>query len=194
MGQGAHAFVSVEEDFSGRGWQRLLGLAQATGLLRAGVLELDARREANLDLFIEQTLGALLGCAIMTAYKVGTRAGLPPESLVLEMYMSGEMETVWQGFRTEGFRRSASAHGPTALYGGMLRTMELLQSDMAERFQRIWEDIESGKFAAKFQRERRLGYPLLKGIQMLAGWFDPMTATERRLESAWKHADMQGKP
>ena len=184
QGRGAHAYVSVEQDRSGRAWARLLGLAHALGALRAGVLELDARGEANLDLFIEQTLGAVLGYAIMTAFKVGAKAGLPPEALAMEMYMSGEMEMVWRGFRTEGFRRSASAHGPTAMYGGLLRTLELMQTDLADRFRRIWEEVQTGQFAAKFQKERRHGYPLLNGIQTLAKWIDPMTATEERLQSA----------
>ena len=183
QGRGAHAYVSVEQDRSGRGGPRLLGLAQALGALRAGVLELDARREANLDLFIEQTLGAVLGYAIMTAFNVGVKAGLPPEALAMEMYMYGEMEMVWRGFRTEGYRRSASAHGPTAMYGGLLRTLELMQTDLADRFRRIWEEIQTGQFAAKLQTERRHGYPLLNGIQTLAKWFDPMTATEKQLQS-----------
>jgi ketol-acid reductoisomerase len=97
--QGFFAYVSVEQDASGKAWSRLLGVAQAMGALRAGALELDARREADLDLFVEQTLGAAVGVAVMSAFNLGMEAGIPPEALVMEMYMSGEMETVFQAFR-----------------------------------------------------------------------------------------------
>jgi len=50
------------------------------GVLRAGALELNARREADLDLFIEQTAGAVFGMAIMSAFAVGVDAGIPPVS------------------------------------------------------------------------------------------------------------------
>src|SRR6185295_15600717 len=71
-----------------------------------------ARKEADLDLLVEQTLGATLGVAILSTFDIGIDAGIPPEAMVLEMYMSEEMETVWRAFRTEGFMRASNAHGP----------------------------------------------------------------------------------
>ena len=47
--------------------------------------------------------------------EVAREAGIPAEALVMEMYMSGEMETVFEGFRRTGFFRAAEDHGPTAL-------------------------------------------------------------------------------
>jgi len=95
-GEGFWACVGVEADRSGRARRRMLGLAEALGALRTGAIELRAADEAALDLFVEQTVGPLLGAAIMTAFEVGREAGLPPEVLVMEMYMSGEMEAVFR--------------------------------------------------------------------------------------------------
>ena len=94
-GGGFWACVGVEADRSGRAQQRMLGLAQALGVLRVGAIEMSATVEATLDLFVEQTVGALLGMALMIAFEVGREAGVPPEALVMEMYMSGEMEAVF---------------------------------------------------------------------------------------------------
>jgi ketol-acid reductoisomerase len=141
QGVGFHAFLSVEQEASGKAWKRLLGLASAVGALRGGAFELNACSEANLDLFIEQTLGAIMGFSIMTAFSVGVDGGLPPEALPLEMYMSGEMEAVWRGFRTEGFQRSAATHGATAQFGGLLRTMQLFRTGVYEQFQKTFEEI-----------------------------------------------------
>lgn len=165
--EGFFAFVSVEQEASGRAWQRLLGIAHAVGVLEAGALELDAHREADLDLFIEQTLGAAIGVAIMSAFTLGVEAGIPPEAMVVEMYMSGEMETVWQAFRKQGFFRASDTHGPTALYGGFLRTMQLLMSDMGTKFKEILEEIQTGQFARQFQAEREAGYPTLSQAQAM---------------------------
>src|SRR5713226_1880401 len=106
-GEGFWGCVGVEADRSGRAQQRMLGLAEALGMLRAGAVEMSATVEASLDLFVEQTVGSLLGMAIMIAFDVGREAGIPPEALVMEMYMSGEMEVVFKAFRESGFLRSS---------------------------------------------------------------------------------------
>ncbi|MFC2023301.1 NAD(P)-binding domain-containing protein [Chloroflexota bacterium] len=181
-GRGYFAYVSVEQEASGRAWSRLLGLAQAAGVLWSGALELDARREADLDLFIEQTLGAAVGVAIMSAFSLGVEAGIPPEALVMEMYMSEEMEAVWRSFREKGFFRASDTHGPTALYGGYLRTMQLMQSDLASNFRETLDGIQSGEFARQFQAERDGGYPTLTLAQQMTAETSPVTEPIVRAE------------
>jgi ketol-acid reductoisomerase len=160
--QGFYAYISVEQDVSSKAWRRLLGLAHGVGVLKAAALELSLSMEADLDLFIEQTLGAVVGLAIMSAYSVGQAASIPVEALAMEMYIDEEMETVWRGFREKGFFRSSLAHGPTAMYGGYLRTMDLMQLNLNPHFSRILDEIRTGKFANQFQEERQAGYPMLK--------------------------------
>lgn len=182
-GEGFVAYVSVERDASGRAWDRLLGLADGVGVLRAGALELSARLEADLDLLVEQTVGAALGVAIMTAFQLGTETGIPPEALVMEMYMSGEMEMVFRSFRTEGFYRASSVHGPTALYGGFLRTLELLQSELPGLFRQTLETIRSGRFAEQFQAEREAGYPMLSQATAMSMDDSPQAQAEARVRA-----------
>src|SRR5262245_56806979 len=142
-GEGFWACVGVEADRSGRARERLLRLAAALGALRVGAIEMDANAEARLDLFVEQTVGVAFGVALMAAFDVGCAAGLPPEALVLEMYMSGEMEAVFRSFRETGFLRSSEDHGPTALFGGILRTLEADRDAVTSRFRKIMDDITS---------------------------------------------------
>jgi ketol-acid reductoisomerase len=180
-GEGFWACINVEADRSGRARTRMLGLAEALGILRAGAIELSAADEATLDLFVEQTIGPLLGAAIMAAFHVGQDAGLPPEALVMEMYMSGEMESVFQGFRELGFLRASEAHGPTALFGGMLRTFDLDPGALANDFRAVVDDIRSGGFARRFQDEARNGYPLLEMARAMIHGASPITEAEHRL-------------
>lgn len=174
-GQGFFAYLSVEQDASGKAWTRLLGLAQAVGILQAGAIGLDARQEAALDLFVEQSLGAIVGVAIMSAFSLGVEAGIPPEAMVMEMYMSGEMESVFRAFRERGFFRASDAHGPTALYGGFLRTMQYMQSELASTFNETLQEIQSGQFARQFQAEREAGYPVLSQAQQMSAESSPFT-------------------
>jgi ketol-acid reductoisomerase len=180
-GEGFWACVGVEADRSGRARERMLGLAAALGALRAGGVEMRAAEEATLDLFVEQTVGPLLGAAIMAAFEVGREAGLPPEVLVLEMYMSGEMETVFRGFRETGFFRASEEHGPTAVFGGMIRTLELDIEGMTARFRAVLEEIRSGAFARRFQDEARNGYPMLEAARMMMHGPSPMADAEDRV-------------
>lgn len=180
-GQGFYAYVSVEQEASGKAWKRLLGLAGATGILRAGALELSASGEADLDLLVEQTVGAAIGVSMMNAFALGVEAGIPEEAMVLEMYMSEEMEMVFRSFRTEGFYQAAKVHGPTALYGGYVRTMELLQSDLSDRFRQTMLNIRSGDFARQFQAERQAGYPMLSIAMGMTMDDSPQAQAEARL-------------
>jgi ketol-acid reductoisomerase len=181
-GEGFFAYVSVEREASdGRAWPRLLGLADAIGVLRAGALELSARQEADIDLFIEQSMGAALGVSIMLAFSLGVEAGIPAEAMVMEMYMSGEMEMVFRSFRQEGFFRASSVHGPTALFGGFLRTTSLMQSDLRDRFQDTLREIHSGDFARQFQAEREAGYPMLSMASAMSTEDSPIALAEAHL-------------
>jgi len=179
--KGFYAYVSVERDASGKAWQRLIGLAEAVGILRAGAFELDARRETLLDLLVEQTLGAALGTAIMHVFSIGEDANIPPEALVMEMYMSEEMEMVWRSFREVGFFSASRVHGPTALYGGFVRTMGLMGSNLDEIFRKTMEEIVSGEFARNFQAEREAGYPLLSQAEAMTMDGHPIAEAEERI-------------
>ena len=180
-GEGFWACVGVEADRSGRARTRMLGLAEALGVLRAGAIETSAVTEATLDLFVEQTLGPLLGTAIMIAFEVGREAGIAPEALVAEMYMSGEMESVFRGFREAGFFRASEDHGPTAVFGGMVRTLEIDREAMAARFRAVLEDIRSGGFARRFQEEAGNGYPLLEMARAMMHGPSPISEAEKSL-------------
>ena len=180
-GQGFWACLGVEADASGRAQQRMLGLADGLGVLRAGGVQMSAKVEATLDLFIEQSVGAVLGMAIMMAFEVAREANIPAEALVLEMYMSGEMEAVFQAFRETGFFRASEDHGPTAVFGGITRSLEMDRESMAERFRHVLEDIKSGGFAQRFQDEARNGYPMLEFARAMMHGGSPMAEAEERI-------------
>lgn len=180
-GEGFWACIGVEADHSGQALRRLLALAEGLGVLRAGAMEMTAKSEAALDLFVEQTVGALLGTAMLIAFDAGTEAGIPAEALAMEMYMSGEMEGVFRSFREAGFLRASEEHGPTALFGGITRTVEMDREAIATSFRTILHDITSGAFARRFQDEAQNGYPMLTVAKEMTRGTSPITDAEDRL-------------
>ena len=180
-GDGFYCFVSVEQDASGKAENRLRALAKCAGALRVGAYVLPAKTEAALDLFIEQTVGPYLGASVINAFEVGTRAGLPAEALALEMYVSGEMSQTWRLFSELGFFRGVRSHGHSASFGGFIRMSEIDMDAMKDSFASILDDIQSGKFATRFQQELAEGSPLLGVIDAMTAGGDPMTEAEEAI-------------
>ena len=167
--KGFLSYVSVEQDATGNAWPTLLAVAKAAGSLRRGALQLSAKQEASLDLFGEQALGPWLGAAILAAFQVGVEAGLPPEGLLLEMYLSGEMSKTFQAMADAGFFRSVYLHGYAAAFGGMTRTMAVDRDVMADSMREAVKDIQSGAFAEELQAEIEAEYPSKPFLDQMLG-------------------------
>ena len=84
-------------------------------------------------------------------------------------------------FREAGFFRSSEDHGPTAVFGGMTRTLEMDREAMLASFRTILEDIKTGGFARRFQDEAKDGYPLLEMARAMMRGDSPITDAEARL-------------
>ncbi len=180
-GRGFPSFVSVEHDATGRGLEILYALAKAIGSLRAGALTISAAQEAKLDLFVEQTVGPDLASAILTAFQVGVESGLPPEALLLELYMSGEMGRTFQAMAELGFFEQVKLHGFAAAYGGMVRFMELDQESRAQNYRRVIKEITEGAFADAVSAEVELGFPSQALLNEMLHGDNPVSQAEQRV-------------
>jgi ketol-acid reductoisomerase len=183
-GKGFHSYVSVEHDATGSARRRLLALAWGVGTLRAGALDVRAADEAVLDLYVEQTVGPLLGAAVLTAFEVGSARGLPPDALVLELYLSGEMGATWEAFAERGFFPGVRLHGHSATFGGFMRLADVDQETLRRRFAETLEDISSGGFARRFQEELAAGSPTKELIDAMVAGDDPLSRAEAEVRAA----------
>jgi ketol-acid reductoisomerase len=192
QGKGFYSYVSVEQDASGRGWPTVLALAKGIGTLRAGAFALSARDEAVLDLFHEQAFGSLLGSTMLLMVEVGQQAGLPPEALVLDYYLSGEMAQTFQTMADLGFYEQSLLHSLTSQYGGMMRTFSLDREPLRQHLQRVMEEILSGAFAQQWAAERLAGYANFEKLRTLARAANPFGPIEERLRAAIAEAQARG--
>jgi len=110
-GQGFWACIGVEADCSGRAQQRMLGLAAGLGVLRAGAIQMSAKMEAGRSTSSWSRPSGPSSDGDHDGFR-GPRATMAfREALVLELYMSGEMEAVFQAFRETGFLRAPKITG-----------------------------------------------------------------------------------
>ena len=193
-GLGFPSFVSVEQDATGNGWRVLCALAKAVGSLRAGAMNVTAVQEAQLDLFVEQTVGPDLASAILTAFQVGVDAGLPAEALLLELYMSGEMAKSFQAMADLGFFQQVKLHGFTAAYGGMIRFMALDRETRSQNYRQVLEEISQGAFADALADEVESGFPSQALLDEMLDGNDPISQAEERVRKGMRLGDSQRLP
>ena len=180
---GFPSFVSLEQDATGRGWPLLCALAKAIGSLQAGAIEVSAAQEAYLDLFVEQTVGPDLASALLSAFQVGVEAGLPPEALVLELYMSGEMGRSLQAMAEAGFFQQAKLHGFTAAYGGMVRFTALDRESRQHGYRQVLKEIQDGAFADALDLEAESGFPSRPLLEEMLDSDNPISRAEQKVRS-----------
>jgi len=182
--RGAASFVNVERDASGNAWPRMLALAKACGALDAGAMVVTADQETQLDLFVEQTVGPDVGAAIMTAFRVGVEAGLPPEALVMELYMSGEMSRCFDAMAEQGFFQQVKLHGNIAAFGGAMRSLEIDRDAIARRYGGVLTEIADGTFARNLAEEAANGFPSKRMIHEMIDADNAMARAEARVRAA----------
>lgn len=164
-GSGFIAFVGVEQDPSGSAMQRCLAIARGIGATHRGALELDARAEAALDLFVEQAIAPALGQVWRDAALVLLEHGIPLEAVLVEFYVSGEVERTYKALREIGYVAQSKLHSQTSHYGTLSRAERFADLDTKQRMSAVLEEITSGAFAKEWAEERAAGYPRLRALE-----------------------------
>lgn len=164
-GSGFIAFVGVERDATGEAWPVVLALARGIGATLRGALEMTFAQEALIDLFVEQGIAPALGKVWREAARALLEAGIPLEAVLVEFYLSGEIERSYKAMREVGSSRQWRLHSMTSQYGTMSRAERFADLDVAERMRAAVEEIRSGAFAAEWAAERAAGYPRFKALR-----------------------------
>ena len=159
-GEGFWACVGVEADRSGRARQRMLGLADALG--RAGVRgRRDDRRARRPPSTSSSSRPS--GPSSEPRSWSPSRSASRPASRPRRSCWRCTCRARWRRCSGASVRPASSApsedHGPTAVFGGITRTLEMDRAEMAARFRAVLEDIRSGAFARRFQKEAEQRLP-----------------------------------
>jgi len=196
-GEGFPSFVGVHQDATGKAKQRMLALAKAVGSTRAGCLEMSLHDEATLDLFTEQAFGPAFGRVMMTAIDTLVEAGYPPEAVLMELYLSGEMAYSFLKIRELGMLKQHELHSHTSQYGTITRSARYTDLDalLKQKMGESLEEIRSGAFAKEWSSDRADKLELLKQVRAMQASL-PMTKWEDEARRAFHIGDAAraGKP
>ncbi len=178
-GEGFPSLVAVHQDASGEALQRTLALAKGIGSTKMGVIMSSFEEETIVDLFSEQ-IGGLY--AIRRCYEALVEAGCTPETVLLELYASGEGIEIARAYRDLGLWEQITLHSRTSQYGQEVTSRLTPDDDNVERqrLRRVIEHIRSGEFAREWESEQENGFPEFDRVrrQNLA---HPMIKAEREL-------------
>ncbi len=180
QGGGYPCLVAVEQDATGRAWQRTLALARAIGGTREGAFESSFREETLIDLFAEQFLWAGIGKLCRLYFETLVEGGCTPQTVATEMYLSGEMVEVAQAMIDEGFFKQLELHSQTSQYGQLSRADVVLGAGIEERARQILAGIRDGDFAREWAQEQSRGKPALAKLKEDA-FAHPLNEIERSL-------------
>ena len=162
--EGFYSFIGVHQDHSKMAKKIVLALAKAIGSTRKGVIETTMEQEAALDLFTEQCFGPAFGQVLMASFQLLLEEGYPPEAILVELYMSGEMSYTWKTIAEEGFIDQMVHHSRTSQYGSLSRGVYYVKfmEPIKEQMKEVFQKIVSGKFAKEWQKEQKKGEKTLK--------------------------------
>jgi ketol-acid reductoisomerase len=164
-GVGFITAVGVHRDATGTARARTLAVAAAIGGLRQGALDMTPMQEAILDLAVEQALSPALRYVHESFVGVMLERGIPLEAVMAELILSGEVERTYRLVRLEGGAAQMAYHSPTSQYGQMSRIGKYAHLDVGETMRALVDDIESGRFADEWDKERDAGYPELERLR-----------------------------
>ncbi|MDH5624295.1 MAG: ketol-acid reductoisomerase [Candidatus Bathyarchaeota archaeon] len=162
-GFGVPALVAVYQDYSGQAKKIALAMAKSLGCTKAGVLETTFKEETESDLVGEQTvlIGGLIEL-IKKGFEVLVEAGYQPELAYFEACNEAKliMDLIYQG----GFTGMLKAVSKTANYGGLVVGPKVIDEHVKENMRKAVRDVQSGKFAKEWIKERETGERKLESL------------------------------
>lgn len=163
-GRGFPSVMAVEQDYTDGAQETALALSKAIGSTRAGVVEGTADMETVTDLLTEQALFPIVVNAMVAKYEVEVAYGIPPEIVLTELYLSGEMAEIFAEMATQGFLGQLPFHSTTSQYGQLSRMDGFDPEPLREFVEEQLEHIDNGGFAREWSTEQSLDRPGLKRL------------------------------
>jgi len=165
--EGFFSLVGVHQDASGSAKEKMLALTLAVSGFYKSAVEVTFKQEAILDLFNEQAFGAAFGQVLLNSIAVLLEQGLPPEAVLVEMYMSEEMAYTYRKMAQVGLVKQILYHSPTSQYGAMSRSVRFLNLGLKNKMRKIYGEIDSGEFAKEWQSPfSRLKFKVIRFFAM----------------------------
>ncbi|MBL6945063.1 MAG: ketol-acid reductoisomerase [Rhodospirillales bacterium] len=178
-GVGFPSLVAVGQDATGQAQQRMVALSKAIGSTKMGAIESSFKEETIVDLFNEQW-GFVH--AVRRGFEVLTEAGCSPESVILELYGSGELLEFGRYVRDIGIFHQLKLHSRTSQFGQAVVGCPAPDAEEADkdRMRALVASIRDGDFAARWTKVQENGGAELDAAFEKA-WTYPLVQEEQKL-------------
>lgn len=155
-GFGIPSLVAVQQDASGKAWERVLAMAKGIGSTRPGVLQTTFKEEVETDWFGEQVdLCGGTHALIMNAFETLVEAGYQPEVAYFECLH--ELKLITDLVQKYGLTGMYNRVSETARYGGLTRGPRVVDKEAKSKMKQVLGEIQSGEFAdewvSKYKKE-----------------------------------------
>jgi ketol-acid reductoisomerase len=157
-GRGVPCLLAVQQDASGKAFERALAYGHGIGGTRAGIIETTFSEETETDLFGEQAV--LCGGVtelIAAGWETLVEAGYKPEIAYFEC--CHELKLIVDLIYEGGFARMHQFVSETAKYGDLSRGPRIVDARVRETMRKILEEVRSGEFAREWVLENQAGRP-----------------------------------
>ena len=142
---GTPSVVAVEQDKTGKAWDRTLGIAKAIGSARAGLIKTTFKEEVETDWFGEQAdLCGGTASMVVNAFETLVEAGYQPEIAYFEVLH--ELKLIVDMIQKYGINGMWRRVSETARYGGLTRGSMVMTSETKERMKKVLNMIQDGTF------------------------------------------------
>lgn len=159
-GRGTPALIAVAADASGNARGLALGIAQALGSGRIGILETTFKEETETDLFAEQAiLCGGISSLIKNGFETLTEAGYSEE--IAYFCCLHELKFIVDLIQERGLAGMRGRISSTAKYGDLTRGPRVVDGHAKANMREILGEIQSGAFASEWLSETRAGRPSL---------------------------------
>jgi len=152
-GGGVPCLIAIAQDATGNAKDIALAWAAGVGGGKGGIIETTFKDECETDLFGEQAvLCGGLTHLIQAGFETLTEAGYPPEMAYFECLHETKLivDLMYEG----GMANMRYSISNTAEYGDYVTGPRVITSETKAEMKRVLEDIQSGKFAENFMKDR----------------------------------------
>ena len=158
---GTPSIVAVEQDFTGKAWDRTLGIAKGIGSARAGLIKTSFKEEVETDWFGEQAdLCGGAASMVTNAFETLVEAGYQPEIAYFEVLH--ELKLIVDLIQKYGINGMWRRVSETARYGGLTRGPMVMDSENKEKMKKVLEMIQDGTFnrewISEYQKNGRASF------------------------------------
>jgi ketol-acid reductoisomerase len=146
QGFGTPSLVAVEQDYTTKAWNRVLGLGKAIGSARAGLIKTTFKEEVETDWFGEQVdLCGGTHSLILNAFETLVEAGYQSEVAYFECLH--ELKLIVDLIQKYGITGMYNRVSETARYGGLTRGPMVVDAETKKKMREVLSKIQSGAFA-----------------------------------------------